>query len=175
MRKVVHLESCEYIVPIGHKTNQLSALSSKYQSTLQSVGSAKLRDKAEVRLFAKLNSKDLNGFQILAGVEIGGKPSASIPESLTVYRVADDSWNKTLIGSLTLTEHEPSVYSAFASNAFLGINELSGAETYLLEAKLRRRSRVFTKRQYFNHLGCFDNILQLRQQVEILTLTKLDI
>jgi hypothetical protein len=174
MRRVIPLESIYYINKLAEIKSRITTFSGQYNINLKKL-SGNQQHFVDVRLFAKFNSKDLNGFQILAGVEVNGYPLLSIPESLNVYRVSDDSWSKTLIGSLTMTEHEPSVFSAFASNAFLGMNELSGAETYLLEVKLKRFNIVYTKKQYFNHLGCFDNILQLRQQTELLSITKLDI
>jgi hypothetical protein len=166
MRKVKQLQNINYISKLGGVSSQLQTLSGNYNCTLEKV-SPQREKKFEPILFAKFNSQTLKGFQIIAYIQNNFKTVSSVIESLKVYRIDDGSWTETLIGSLSATEYTPGLFTANASLSFLGNNELSGAETYLIRAIFKRRNKKFYKNVYVNHLGCFDNILRARQQIEL--------
>lgn len=93
--------------------------------------------------------------------------------SVSVYRVSNLDFSKTLIGSFSPAASGLS-YVLTLTQAQLGVNELSGAETYYIEAVATRRARKFRASVYVNHLGCFDSINRLRQASEYNLITKLD-
>ncbi len=169
----MNLNTIHYLVPLGELRSRITTLSGQHNFELKKV-KALLFDQVTPKIFAKFNSQNLNGFQIICGLENKAVPVSSTVQSLKVYRIADGSWAETLIGSLTPTLAASGYYEAFADNAFLGSNELSGAETYLIEGVFLRRNSVLKAKVYFNHLGCFENIRQLRSQAEFLQISKLD-
>jgi hypothetical protein len=173
MRRVLNLNTIHYLVPVGDFKTRITTLSGQNNFQLNKVKTI-FFDQIAPRIFAKFNSQNLNGFQIICGLEKKNIPISSVVQSLKVYRIADGSWAETLIGSLTPTLAASGYYEAFADNAFLGSNELSGAETYLIEVVFVRRETTFNAKVYFNHLGCFENIRQLRSQAEFLQISKLD-
>lgn len=127
-----------------------------------------------VNLHAKFNSSGMDGFSINAFLEKNSKKISSYVGSFDVYRISDSSWSETLIGTLPASEMSPGFFSANANSVFLGSNELSGAETYLVRCTMVRRNKSYRSSVYFNHLGCFDSINRLRVFCEDLEITKAD-
>jgi hypothetical protein len=173
VRRVRQLQSLEYISKVGGFSSQPSTMAGNYNIELETINN-QFQAQIEPVLFAKFNSETMRGLQVIAYLAKGRGRVASVIESIKVFRIADGSWAETLIGSVVPTESSPSVFTANVSLAFLGANELSGAETYAFECQFKRRNSRFYKKIYLNHLGCFDSILRVRQQTELLQITKVD-
>jgi hypothetical protein len=173
MRRVRHLLALNYLNRLGGFSNQISTMSGQYNMTLEKVG-GKQAVEIETNVFAKFNSQTMRGMQVICFLQRGRKKVSSIVQSLKLYRISDGNWNETLVGTFVPAETSPNV---FTLNIFaaLGSNELSGAETYCVDVIFQRRETDYFKRVYFNHLGCFDSILRLRQQNELLSIFKLDL
>lgn len=118
----------------------------------------------ETILHAKFNSQDLSGFHIIGYCRQGERPAASHVQKFEIFRVADSGWIEThvidKIPSLVNGRFEASV-----SPLDLGINELSGAETYAIKCIFIRGRKKISKKIYVNHLGCFDNIQLIRREI----------
>jgi hypothetical protein len=173
MRKVFHLEAINYLSRLRMVKSHVMTLSGQYNInlfTLDRVDRGPLR----LELFAKFNSSTMNGFDVIAGLRRNNASAASLVEYLRVYRISDSGWGETLLGTAPMVEIAPSVFSAFVSLSFLGANELSGAETYALEVSLVRQNAYYRQKSYFNHLGCFDSINELRKRVNYVETVKLD-
>lgn len=171
MRRIRHLEQCDYIVTIGSRNAELLALSNNcYLDRTWDNGP---RPDYKLNLHAKFNSSAMQGLVIEARLLSTYRQAQVAVTSFTVYRVSNLDYSKTLINTFTPTASGLSwVYTI--TQAQLGSNELSGAETYYIEATARRRLRQFKASIYVNHLGCFDSLNRLRQRVEYLQITKLD-
>lgn len=126
-------------------------------------------------LHAKFNSGAMEGVEVSLTLDLNGKSVLSHVESAKIYRVSDSNWTPTLIGNILFSETSTGVHTAYLSQSFFALNELSGAETYLIETSIRRLRDVYGTKIYFNHLGCFDSINRLRQASEMLSLTKADL
>lgn len=154
MRKVVHLESCEYIIPIGHKTGQLSSLSSKYQSTLQKVGSSKFKDKVDIFVHARINKGTFDSLKLIGYFKRRDEIQDGIVNEFKIYKV-DNAWNETLIGTYPAVLQGGKYVAEAPQSDFLPANDLSGAESYAIIVQGVRRGNIFAKKEYFNDLWIF--------------------
>lgn len=172
MRRVRHLGYCDYIVPIGRKTSQ-PLVQSCCNVFLERTWHHESRDEHALDLHVKFNADTMNGIQIKAQLLKGAKLSAMAIVSTKLFRVSEASWVETLVASPTLSEGL-GFFSGTVNQATLSANELSGMEVYALEVTSIRKRRTFKKKVYFNHLGCFDSIWRLRQEMQYAHITKLD-
>jgi hypothetical protein len=173
MRKVIQLQTIKYINKIKYNECFIDTLSGNYNLNLFNLNQIK-EEQIVTELFAKFNSETMNGFDVLAYLIKGNKKIEAIPEYLKIYRVNDGDWDEVLIGSVNLTESNGYLFYAFVSTTFLGSNELSGAETYSAEVSFSLHGKLYRRKTYFNHLGCFDNIWRIRNQIDFIKVTKLD-
>jgi hypothetical protein len=173
MRKVRHLNSSKYLNRLGGFSNQIATISGQYNITLEKVV-GKQAVEIEPFVFAKFNSETMNGMQVICFLQRGRKRISSTVQSLKLYRISDGSWNESLVGEFVPVETSPNI---FTLNIFaaLGSNELSGAETYCTDVIFKRRETDYFKKVYFNHLGCFDSITRIRQNVDLLNVFKIDL
>ena len=172
MRKVRHLESCEYISPIGQKTGQLISLSNHYSSTVEKVTRNGLRENVVLKMHAQFDSDLMNGIRIIAFMSNDKKISSCVVSNISLSKVSTN-WVETFITSVVPVQSN-GIFTAYINQSNLGLNELSGAETYLIDCRATRRNKTFRKKVYFNHLGCFDSLNRLRQGFDFLNVTKID-
>lgn len=170
MRRVRQLQNLKYISKVGGQSRALSTLSGQYNTTLAKIFHRNLEP--EFVLWAKFNSSTLDGIQMIGFLTNGQELDSSI-DSFKVYRIDDGSWSETFVASIPATKSGVK-NTANCLQSTLGLNELSGAETYLIKATARRRNRSYSKQIYVNHLGCFDSIFRLRQEMSFLNLSKID-
>lgn len=173
MRRVRHLGLCNYIVPIGRTSSQLLSLSN-YNILLERTWHRGSRSDFLLKAHAKFNANTMNGMQIIAHLEKDGKLSQSVVSEFKIYRVAEASWAETLAYTATPVASSPGVYTATVTQTNLSTNELSGMETYAIEVVAQRKRRRFIKKFWVNHLGCYDNLILLRREIEFLQVTKAD-
>lgn len=171
MRKVKHLQSVEYVSSVGGESRFVSTKSGQITSRLNRVYFTK--EQISLKIFAKFNSGLLNGINILGFLSGKGGEFDSIIDSFNVYRIDDSSWAETFVASVAATKSGMKNVG-YCSQGALGLNELSGAETYAIEAVARRRNKFFKAKVYINHLGCFDSIFRMKQEISFLNLSKAD-
>lgn len=166
------LEMCEYMINVSQKTEQI--LTSSYSVFLERTWHRQSRLDYELSVHAKFNADDMNGIQVAASLTKMGDHKASVVSEIRISRVSDADWSETFIVSVVPTETLPGVFSSEITQVQLGLNELSGKETYAIEVTATRKRRRFISKVYVNHLGCFDSILRLKNEVNYLHSTKLD-
>ena len=171
MRRIRHLEQTDSVVVIGSRNGSLLALSNNcYLDRTWDNGPS---PQYELKTHAKFNSSAMNGLSVEVRLMSSYRQASVAVTAVTLYRVDNANFSKTVIGTYTPTASGLS-WVLNLTQSQLGVNELSGAETYHLEVAATRRRKAFRSSCYVNHLGCFDSINRLRQQVEYNTLTKLD-
>lgn len=173
MRRIRHLEQCDYVIAIGQKISQVLSLSGQSNCYLERTWDQAKEENYNLDINVKFNSSAMQGLNIIAELKRNDKICSCVISSIAVYRVSDGSFAKTLIGSFSPTLSGQS-WALNLTQAQLGLNELSGAETYYVEATASRRVRSYKSGVYVNHLGCFDSINRLRKSSEFLQITKLD-
>jgi hypothetical protein len=170
MRKVRHLQNVKYISNVGGHSRTLSTISGQSNIILEKIN--RRPERIEFILFAKFNSATLNGLQIV-GYLTDNREIDSVIDEFKIYRISDGSWAETFVASVpAIKDGVKNIGTCLQSS--LGLNELSGAETYLIKTTARRRNRIYIKQVYINHLGCFDSIVRLRQEASFLNLSKAD-
>lgn len=165
----------EEVIPVSQRQNQVMVLSNNYNLLVERTFQGRMDRSFKPILHAKFNSGVMEGIEVSLTLDLNGRSVLSHVESAKIYRVSDSSWASTLIGNILFSETSPGVHTAALSQSFFALNELSGAETYLIETSCRRLRDVYNTKIYFNHLGCFDSINRLRQSYEMLSLTKADL
>lgn len=173
MRRVRHLDSCDYLIHLGQKTPQIITSSNQSNVLLERTWHRQSREDYRLDLHAKFNSDTMNGIQMKAELLKGSRLSAMNIVSAKLFRVSEASWVETLVASPTLTLGL-GFFTGTVNQATLLANELSGMEVYAFEVEAIRHRRTFKKKVYFNHLGCFDSLKRLQKEVNYLQSTKLD-
>lgn len=173
MRRIRHLDQYDYIVPIGLKSSQVLALSNQSNVLLERPWHKDRSAEFKLLLHAKFNSDDMNGLQIISYLSKNNQPSMSVNPVFRLYRCDDDTWQETLVVSANGTTTN-GVHKVEFDQDDLGLNELSGRETYAIECDVDRKRNKFKARAWFNHLGCYDHLLVLRRAVERFEATKVD-
>lgn len=97
--------------------------------------------------------------------------------SFKIYRVDDDlspRWNDVEIYTVAGVLQSNGYYFAEVNVNLLPGTTLDGDTTLMIEATATRLGINYRDRIYLNHLGVYDSIIRLRQDVEYLDITKLD-
>lgn len=173
MKRLRHLEQCDYIVPIGQSIGQILTLSNCSNVVLERIWDQRNKGEFELKLHAKFDSSLMNGIQIMGYLIRDQEICSSSITQFSLYRVADGSWTETFISNVTATQSGQK-FTGYINQTTLSTNELSGAETYAIECVATRKRRTYKDKIWFNHLGCFDSIIRLRHSTELLESNKVD-
>lgn len=173
MRRVRHLGICNYIVPVGRNSSQPLALSN-YNIILERTWHRQNRDDYKLQAHVKFNADAMNGIQISCFLLKGSLYKSFEATEFKIFRLAEASWSETLVTTVVPTELSPVQFTTTVNQATLGLNELSGMETYSLEVTAIRKRRRITAKFWFNHLGVFDSLWMAKREIELLNLSKLD-
>lgn len=123
---------------------------------------------------AKFNSGDLDGLNIMSYLSSGAKVKGCQISSFKIYRVSDSDFTESLVYTASPTMDSGKFY-ADVTQSNLGLNELSGAETYSILVEAVRKRKTYTQKIWFNHLGCFDSLFRLKKQTQRLEIVKADL
>jgi hypothetical protein len=121
----------------------------------------------------KFNSSLMNGLMGQFYLAKDERVCDSADAEANLYLVNESSWSESLLLSATVTTLN-GAHSFYVPQSALLLNELSGRECYAVEFKVLRRRTEFRDKKWFNHLGCYDHLIQLRQAVESLEILKAD-
>lgn len=129
-----------------------------------------------VNMHAKYSSASMDGMDISIGVESKNVSLSCILDKVNIYRIADSGLGRSIIGEFSsyFTLSQFNTWQANIPRVLFSTNEMSGAETYYLEAKILRARKKYFVSKYFNHLGVFDSVNRLRQHQEFLAVTKME-
>ncbi len=130
----------------------------------------------QIKIAAQFNTETFDGLKIIAYLyeDTSGSVSSLGTCTFSVYKVESPTWKDTFIlnssGSILPNNY---FYKEFTESDLGGLS-LDGETTLMIEAVGIRLGRVYRNRIYVNHLGVYDSILRLRQDVEWLDLSKVD-
>lgn len=133
-----------------------------------------------LKLAAQLDTNTLDKIRIIGYLY---NPATGSIDSLgnisfKVYRVADittPKWDDELITTLSGTLQSNSYYFVDISISALTGANLDGETTLMIEGVGTRLSSTYRDRIYVNHLGVYQSVIQLRQDVDFLNITKKDL
>lgn len=90
------------------------------------------------------------------------------------YRISGTDWTETLILTQNGTQLSNNYFYLNPANSTLAPIDFFGADSLMIEATIIRSGITYRDRIYLNHLGIYDNVTRLRQDVQFLDLTKQD-
>lgn len=174
MRRIRHLDQCDYIIPIAQATGQMLTVNGQSNVLLERTWHKGMRHDYDLSIHAKFNADTMNGIQVRVELMRDGVGAVSSVSSVRLSRVAEGSWSETYLTNVTMTESSLGVFTGSVLQAVLSTNELTGRETYRLDVVAIRRRKTFKKSVWVNHLGVFDSVTHLRHAVERLEIMKVD-
>jgi len=128
------------------------------------------------KIAARFDDNTFNNIQITA--YLYDKETASIASgancTFSVYKVVTPDWTEQFIGSYVGTVLPSTYFYTTQTLSTLGLDFLGG-DTLMIEATIMRLGLPYRDRIYVNHLGIYDNVTRLRQDVEFLDITKKDL
>lgn len=129
----------------------------------------------ETILWAKYDVDNFDGFYITGFLSYKNEIVSSGNFNFNVYLIStDNNWTETLIVSKSNVKLSDGKNVAHIDLIDLGSIQLDGDFTIAIECEIPRQNQKFYKKIYVNHLGIYENVFRLRQDVEFLDITKVD-
>jgi hypothetical protein len=91
-----------------------------------------------------------------------------------IYRVHPPDWSESLIVTIPGSQLSNHYFFSDVLSTSLSPAELDGDSTLMIEATMVRLGQTYRDRIYVNHLGVYDSIVRLRNDIEFLDITKKD-
>jgi hypothetical protein len=142
---------------------------------------SELNNSAQVlKIAAQLNTNTLDKIRFtgyLYNPKTGAIDSSSsvIFNIYSVTDIASPRWDDVFVTSVTGVQQSNSYYFAEVSiSSFVGLS-LDGDTTLMIEAVATRLGITYRDRIYVNHLGVYESVVRLRQDVDFLNITKKDL
>ena len=128
------------------------------------------------KIAAKFNENTFNNIQVIAylrNVQNFGISGAS-GCVFRIYRIGAPDWTETLIATIPGVLQSNNYFYINPNLTSLAPIDFDGGESIMIEATITRFTEGYTDRIYVNHLGVYDSIVRLRNDVEFLDITKQD-
>lgn len=178
-RRIKSTVNNKYIQPLKLKTGRKLVISpnSDYNSILFTKKHKAFDERSlKVKVWSKFNAQNFDGIHMVAGLY--GDNERKINSASCVFNVyyidADSNWNESFIfsGNASLVNGR---WVLPATQVDLGLsNELDGERSLRIEATISRFGKQYKSSVYVNHLGIFDSLFRLKEEVEFLAITKED-
>jgi hypothetical protein len=129
-----------------------------------------------VKIAAEFNVQDLDSVRFIGYLydPISGATASASGCTFYIYRVVNPNWTDNIIYSTSGIELPNGYWYSDISLSSLSPADLEGGETLMIEAILTRLGETARDKVYINHLGVYDSIIRLRQDVDYLDIIKLD-
>jgi len=130
----------------------------------------------QINIAAQFNTENFDGIKLIAYLYETQTGSVSSLGTCTfnVYKVISPNWQDQFIASFSGTILPNSYMYKALTQSDLGGIDLDGETTLMIEATGIRLGSVYRNRVYVNHLGVYDSIIRLRNDVDFLDITKKD-
>ncbi len=130
-----------------------------------------------IKIAARFDDNTFNNIKFTA--YLYDQTNASIANASTcsfkIYQVQLPNWTDMLLTTFSGSQLPNNYfYSTQTLSSFPTIDFLGG-DTLMIEATIVRLGVTYRDRVYVNHLGIYDNVTRLRQDVEFLDITKKDL
>jgi hypothetical protein len=123
--------------------------------------------------FDKVNLDSIYFTSYLYNQNTGNVDNASSC-TLRIYKVTNPNWSESIIYTNSIPALPNQHFYAKVPLASLPGVDFEGGDVILMEAVIVRSGTTYRDRAYVNHLGVYDSIIRLKQDVEWLDLSKLD-
>lgn len=129
-----------------------------------------------LKLAAQFDTQDFESIRLSAYLYnpvTGGVDNAATC-SFKIYLVTLPNWTEVLLSTESATQVDNNYFFKDILVSSLTPAELDGDSTLMIEATVTRLSETLRERIYVNHLGVYDSVVRLRNDVDFLNITKLD-
>lgn len=133
----------------------------------------------ELKVAAQFDTNSFDKIRVIAYLysKETGNVSALSSADFSIYLVKDITnprWDEQLLTTSTSILQSNSYFFQEYNLTSLTGAELDGDSTLMIECRGKRLDKNYYNRIYVNHLGVYDSILRLRQDVDFLDIIKLD-
>jgi hypothetical protein len=174
-RRIKSTINNSYVQPLKLRTGRklVVALNVDYNSMLfTKARKAPIKRDYSLLLAAKFDTVDFDGIHIVAELSRESQALQIGSGTFDIYHISlDGTWTETFLSTVSGSVEGSRVTAAVPQSA---LPELDGEVTLAVKCSVRRQSDTYTNKIYVNHLGTYDSIVRLRQDVEFLDITKVD-
>lgn len=133
-----------------------------------------------LKLAAQLDTTTLDKIRLIGYLynPKNGSVDSSSGVVFSIYSVNDitnPKWNDQFITTLVGTVQNNSYYFSEINISALTGTSLDGDTTLMIEGVATRLGVTYRDRIYVNHLGVYESVIRLRQDVDFLNITKKDL
>lgn len=130
-----------------------------------------------IKISAKFNEDTFNNIQMIAYLYDSKNMSVASSADCVfkIYKISAPDWTESLVDSINGNLLPNNYFYANPMLSVLPTINFTGGESIMIEVSVLRLGTVYRDRAYFNHLGIYDNVTRLRQDVEFLDITKKDL
>lgn len=163
---------------IDHQTRYIVNSSSEWQFLFGPNSSLNTSTKV-LKAWAQLDTNTLDDIRLVAYLYNPQTGSIDTTSSVqfNIYRVEDITtprWNDLFITTVNGIEQSNNYFFQEINVSSLTGATMDGNTTLMIEIVAARLGVTYRDRIYVNHLGVYTSVVQLRNEVEFLDLTKLD-
>lgn len=174
MTRKHNLQTNEYTICLGNKAKQVMSCVSSYASLLKKTFHLGVKSHMELKIHAFFDSDNFDGFRVKAWLDSNSKSLSFYMSAFDIYSVNINNWSETFITSKAATYSSDNTFIAHVTQSDIGSFETTGSEVYLIKVMGTRLRDKLGARAYFNHLGIYDSLFRLKQDVDFLDITKKD-
>lgn len=129
-----------------------------------------------LKIAAEFDTSDFTSIRMAAYLynTVSGAVDSATSCTFNVYKVETPSWSDTLLYSQSASEIYNGYWYLDVQNSLITPSNLDGDTTLMIEAFITRNTEMFRDRIYVNHLGVYDSIFRLRNDVDFLDIIKQD-
>lgn len=129
-----------------------------------------------LKLAAELNKETFDTIRFAAYLynPTSGTIANTATVTFNVYLITTPNWTEQFVASFAGARIYNSYFFANINTSALSPIDFFGGDTIMIEAVATRLTETYRERLYINHLGIYDNITRLRQDVEFLDISKAD-
>lgn len=129
-----------------------------------------------IKISARFNDTTFNNIQLTAYLYEPQNAAIATGATCTfkIFLIQPPDWTEVEITTINGSVLPNSYFYANPSLVSLAPADFFGGDSIMIEATIVRLGVVYRDRVYMNHLGIYDNVTRLRQDVEWLDISKLD-
>lgn len=139
-------------------------------------GSAFTSSISNLKVAAEFNKNTFDSIRFAAYLynPVSGTVSNTATVTFNVYLITGPQWTEQLVASFSGIQTYNNYFFSDVNTSALSAVDFFGGDTIMVEAVATRLTETYRDRIYINHLGIYDNVTRLRQDVEFLDISKVD-
>lgn len=172
MMRLTIVNDCHYNQALKSSRGGLVGTSAPYAQRLKR--HRKDKNDPVFDISCQFSYEDFDGVHCLAYLGRDNLNLSISAPTFNLYRISGDGlWAKTFLDQKAGTLLADGSW-ACSFNQSEVVADIDGELTFYLEVESQRAGKALKARKYFNHIGSYDSIVQLRNKYTFLFLTKLD-